>query len=197
MNLSKNQKYWAIGLGVGAIALVTLAIVYFLRKPSSKGAKYFSESDEWYQDANNKKIVNNLHPDAVPKFKDFLSRVEKELGYVALLTSGYRTWEEQEKLKAKDSRNASAGTSSHNYGFALDMNFKKDGKNVLRMATPTADWEKSGILNVAKDMGLLWGGTFTGYQDRVHFYYEPVSRDKMKELYLAGKKDEKGYIKLA
>ena len=197
MQLSKNQKYWAIGVGAGLVALITLAIVYFSKKVGDVKQKYFSESDEWYKSEKNKNIVNNLHPDAVPKFKEFLSRVEKELGYVALLTSGYRSWEEQAELKKRDSRNASAGTSSHNYGFALDMNFLKDGKNVLRMATPTSEWEKSGILNVAKDMGLSWGGTFTGYQDRVHFYFEPVSRSKMKELYLAGKRDAKGYINLS
>ena len=199
MQLTKNQKYWLIGIGIGSLALVTLVILYFSKKGkggSSYKMKYFSEDDKWYKYQDNKSIVEKLHPDAVPRFKDFLSRVEKELNYVAIATSGYRSWEEQTRLKAQNSKNASAGNSSHNYGFALDVNFMKDGVNVLMKATDTSKWQKSGILDVAKDMGLLWGGTFDGYPDRVHFYYDPISRAEMKERYLAGQKDDKGYINL-
>ncbi len=199
MGLTKNQKYWLIGIGIGSVALVTLIIIYFSKRGKGGGSykmKYFSEEDEWYKYKGNKEVVENLHPDAVPRFKDFLSKVEKELGYVAIATSGYRSWEEQKKLKAQDSRNASAGNSSHNYGFALDVNFMKDGVNVLKKATDTSKWQKSGILDLAKDMGFLWGGTFEGYPDRVHFYYEPISRNEMKERYLAGQKDSKGYVNL-
>ena len=153
MELTKNKKYWLIGIGLGSIALVTLAVIFFVsRRNKSYSMKYFSEDDEWYKYKGNKEVVENLHPDAVPKFKDFLSKVEQELGYVAIATSGYRSWDEQKKLKAEDSRNASAGSSSHNYGFALDVNFMKNGVNVLKKATDTTKWQQSGILDVAKDM---------------------------------------------
>ena len=48
MQLTKNQKYWLIGIGIGSLALVTLVILYFSKKGkggSSYKMKYFSEDD--------------------------------------------------------------------------------------------------------------------------------------------------------
>jgi hypothetical protein len=200
--MKRSTKIW---IGVGAGVLIAGVLVFAFRNPikrglkkTFKGYKWFDTGLKWYRDSKTRAIVENLHPKIVDDFKEFISRVEKELGLQVIATSGYRSWEKQAELHKQNPKNASAGNSSHNYGFALDLNvLDKNGNNILRMATPKSSWENSGIVRIAKDMGFKWGGDFRGYYDPVHFYKEPMSREQMKNLYLAGKKDSKGYIKIS
>lgn len=200
--MENKTKYWLIGLGAGAITLGVLTYLYSrelkgLAKSTFGGYKWFDDGLRWYQDQNTKNIVENLHPKARTKFKEFISRVEKETGLRIIATSGYRTWEHQARLKLENPSNASAGNSSHNYGFALDVNvMDSNGNIILRKASSDQEWEKSGIVKIAKSMGFKWGGDFSDYHDPIHFYLEPVSRTEMKNRYLAGKKDSRGYVNL-
>ena len=72
----------------------------------------------------------------------------------------------------------------------------KNNKPLLKKASSKAEWEKSGIIRVAKDMGFKWGGDFSSYHDPVHFYLDLVPIEELKNNYLAGKRDSKGYVKL-
>lgn len=198
MKLQKSTKI------IAGIALISIVLIVFQNpikkalKSSLGGYKWFDESLKWYRDEKTKNIVETLHPKIVNDFKEFISRVEKELGLQIIATSGYRTWKEQAALKAANSKNAAAGDSDHNYGFALDVNvLNKDGKNILRKATSKKKWEDSGIVKIAKKMGFKWGGDFQNYHDPVHFYKQPMSKSLMKKKYLAGDVDNKGYIKIA
>lgn len=200
--MDKKTKIWLISLGVGTVVLGTLAYLYRneLKKSIKNtlgGYKWFDDALAWYQDGKTRDIVETLHPKARRKFKEFISRVEKELGLRVIATSGYRTWEKQAELKKENDDNASAGDSSHNYGFALDINIlDANGKNILKKASSDSDWINSGVVGIAKEMGFKWGGDFASYHDPIHFYLEPLSRSEMKSRYLAGKKDNKGYIDL-
>jgi hypothetical protein len=200
--MDKKTKIWLIGLGAGTLVLGALVIAYNKEiksglKKTFGGQKWFDSALKWYRDNKTRDIVEKLHPSAVNRFKEFISRIEKELGLQMIATSGYRTWEHQARLKKENPKNASAGNSSHNYGFALDVNvLDANGKNILRKATSSQKWIDSGIVDIAKEMGFKWGGDFKGYHDPIHFYLEPVSRDEMKSRYLAGKKDTSGYIDL-
>jgi len=132
-------------------------IIYFRRKLASLLLKPEQEL-----------FIRNLNPDLQGKFRKFISSAEKE-GYAVLITSGYRSFSEQAKLKRENSNNASAGHSQHNYGAAIDINMEKDGK-VYSKATSRAKWEKTGIPQMAKKMGFVWGGSdFGNYHDPVHF----------------------------
>lgn len=194
--MDKKTKYWLAGLGAGVVVLGVLLYVYRKQvKDVLGGYKWFDDTLKWYRDAKTKKIVENLHPKARMKFKDFISRVEKELGYQIIATSGYRTWEHQAQLHKENSKNAKAGYSSHNYGFALDINvLDENGKTVLRKSSSDKSWNDSGIVRIAKDMGFKWGGDFKDYHDPIHFYLEPLDREEMRQRYLAGEKDTSGYI---
>jgi len=198
MGYKKSTK---IILGVALISIVLLVLQNPIKKAlksSLGGYKWFDESLKWYRDEKTKNIVETLHPKIVDEFKEFISRVEKELGLQIIATSGYRTWKEQAALNKTDSKNAEAGNSDHNYGFALDINvLNKDGKNILKKATSKKKWEDSGIVKMAKNMGFKWGGDFSNYHDPIHFYKQPISKGEMKREYLAGNIDNKGYIKIA
>jgi hypothetical protein len=188
-------------LGIAITSIVLLVFKNPIKKAlksSLGGEKWFDESLKWYRNEKTKNIVEALHPTVVDEFKEFISRVEKELGLQMIATSGYRTWKEQAALKKANSKNAAAGQSDHNYGFALDVNvLNKDGKNILKKATSDKKWEDSGIVKIAKNMGFKWGGDFASDHDPIHFYKQPMSKSLMKKKYLAGDVDNKGYIKIA
>jgi hypothetical protein len=106
----------------------------------------------------------------------------------------------QAQLHAENPQNAKAGYSAHNYGFAVDVNVidPKTNKVILKKSSSTADWEKSGVVKVAREMGLKWGGggAFGSYHDPVHFYIEPKGLKTMDMLAIKnqGKIDNQGYI---
>jgi D-alanyl-D-alanine carboxypeptidase len=200
--MENKTKYWLIGLGAGAVTLGVLAYLYRreikgMAKETLGGYKWFNDSLKWYRNQQSRDKIENMHPKARAKFKEFLSRVEKELGLQVLITSGYRTWEHQARLKKENPSNASAGNSSHNYGFALDVNvMDANGNIILRKASSTSQWKNSGIVDIAKQMGFKWGGDFSSYHDPIHFYLEPIARSEMKNRYLAGQKDASGYVNI-
>lgn len=143
--------YWVIaGIAISAILWVS-------RKPIIRGVL----------DANQEYYIGDLHPKAKESFRDFIRAVEKR-GYQVIVTSGYRSFSEQAKLKAQNSKNASPGNSYHNYGMALDINLVKDN-SWWRKSTPKDEWEKTGIPQLARRLGMKWGGDFTSYHDPVHF----------------------------
>lgn len=201
MVLSKKKKL-IIG---GMVTFTVLTLIFLYRdaikkiaKETLSGNKWFDETLSWYRDLKTKNIVNNLHPKYKDIIKEFFSRVEKELGLQIIATSGYRTFEQQERLYRENNQNAKAGFSSHNYGFAIDINVLKNGKTFLRKASSNDAWNNSGVVKIASDMGLKWGGggNFGSYHDPVHFYIEPNNL-KTKDMYAlktGGKVDEDGYV---
>ncbi len=117
---------------------------------------------------DNEKYIENLNPQAKATFVSFLNDISK-LGYAVVISSGYRASKEQAALKKQNSKNASAGFSTHEYGIALDINLVKDGK-WLNKNSPLEAWRKTGIVDLAKNKyKMRWGGDFKGYLDPIHF----------------------------
>jgi len=199
---SKNVNWLIAGgfvLAIGVVAVVYRSKLKSLAKESLGGYKWFNEGLAWYRDSQTKNIVNTLHPKFRDKVKEFFSRVEKDLGLQMYATSGLRTFEEQAALKKENSSNASPGLSGHNYGFSVDVNvIDKNGKIILKKASTSAEWEKSGVVKIAKDMGFKWGGAgqFGSYHDPVHFFIEPdgKSTQQLLALHNGGKVDGQGYV---
>ena len=208
--MAKNNEFiykyrYLIG---GGLALAVIGVVLYMNRAKVKqiakeelgGFKWFDESLKWYRNNKTKDIVDKLHPQYRDKVKEFFSRVEKELGLQMYATSGLRTFAEQAKLHKENPQNAKAGFSDHNYGFAVDVNVidPKTGKIILKKANSSADWEKSGVVKIAKDMGFKWGGggAFGGYHDPIHFYIDPkgMKSGELLALYNSGKVDNNGYI---
>lgn len=199
---SKNVHWLIIGGGVivvGLVIYINRNKVKSLAKDTFGGYKWFDESLAWYRDSQTKGVVEKLHPKFKDKVKEFFSKVEKDLGLQMYATSGLRTFQEQAVLKKENPSNASPGLSGHNYGFSVDVNvIDKNGKIILRKASTSADWEKSGVVKIAKDMGLKWGGggQFGSYHDPVHFFIEPdgKSTSQLLAIHNSGKVDGNGYV---
>lgn len=179
-------------IGVGVVSLIGVGAVLLI---SHKNKEVPTSLLDKLSDAQ-KKMVLATHPNARKKFAEFIVKVEKA-GYKVLMQSGYRDFHKQARLHAEDSRNARAGYSNHNYGYALDINIidPKTGDIILRKSSSKQKWIDSGIVKIAKDLGLDWGGDFKSYHDPIHFF---VPRDKttsqMKKLVEEGKVDKEGYV---
>ena len=91
--------------------------------------------------------------------------------YVITINAVFRPFSRSVELKAENPKNAAPGRSVHNYAAGVDFNvtdpkgrtFKKKERN---------PWIEQGIVSKAEAAGLMWGGTFSGYIDSVHFYVQ-------------------------
>lgn len=124
---------------------------------------------------HNQRLLNKiqtLNKEQYSIFEQFVQDIETQTEWGVLITSTYRTTAEQELLKQKDTRNASAGHSKHNFGKAIDINlYKKSslwGKWLIKSSSKKR-WESTGILKIANKYNLDWGGNFKSYYDPVHF----------------------------
>lgn len=117
---------------------------------------------------SNQEHIKSLNPQKVDLFTLFINRVKKELGWDVIIIMSYRSFLTQKLLHKANNKNSLPGLSAHNYGFAIDVNFIKD-KIQLKKNTSTSIWEESGIIKIAEECGLRWGGYFKNYSDRVHF----------------------------
>ena len=199
------EKKAKIAIGVGVVLLVGATVVIFRKdiaaalKRTFKGYTWFEDGLAWYRDSKNRAKVEALHPAYQDNIKEFFSWIEKNTPYNVIVTSGYRTFEHQAELYKENSKNAPAGKSNHNYGFAVDINLrhKKTGER-LKKASSKSKWLATGIPQQAKKMGIDWGGDFNSYHDPIHFYKANMpSTTQMYALHQAGKVDNKGYVKIA
>jgi hypothetical protein len=202
INPISNKNLWIVLLvGVSISVVVGLLITkkIILSGSSKDYSKYFNDKYKWYKDEKTRSVVNKLHPKYRGRIAEFFSKIEEELGYSAYATSGYRTFKEQEALHNQNSSNAKAGFSSHNFGYAIDINVKnKDGNIFLKKADSSKEWRDSGVVPLSEKLGLLWGGdgNFGSYHDPVHFYIKPngKSTEQLRALVNDGKVDKSGYV---
>ena len=139
--------------------------------------------------------IAKLHPSIRRQVTKFVQACCK-YGYVVRISSGLRTFAEQQTLYMKGRvypgdivTNAKPGYSYHNYGLAFDIVTKPNGK----------DWTYSPpakVVSLAKRYGFSWGGDWTGFKDKPHFQYSKIKVEKLLQLYKNGKKDADGYVSL-
>lgn len=161
-----NKKKW-IYISGGLLALTSASFVVYKGFPQV-----------WYNwfkvklwDSKTEDIINRLHPKIRGKTRAFIKASEKK-GYKLKITSGLRTFEEQDNLYAKGRTssgnivtNARAGSSYHNFGLAFD---------VVEIVNGSAIWDNPNwkeIGNLGKKYGFEWGGDWTGFVDKPHFQF--------------------------
>lgn len=118
--------------------------------------------------SKHKKYTNILHPDVDQDFEHLISEIQKK-GYKVVITSSYRDFKHQVRLKKQNKSNATPGHSPHNYGLAIDINIISPTGKWFKKATSKQQWMKTGIPQLAKSLGFRWGGDFKSYHDPVHF----------------------------
>jgi hypothetical protein len=122
------------------------------------------------------KKIQTLHPVAQDTFRQFIYNIEHQTPFKVQITSAYRSFAEQERIKKENAamvppRPASnPGSSYHNYGLGLDIavySTKVDGL-YYSFNKSVSEWKQTGIIAIADKLGLRWGGTFND-PDQVHF----------------------------
>lgn len=115
--------------------------------------------------------IELLEPETREMCKKLVAACEAA-GFPIVVVQTLRTWEEQAALYAKGrSRpgaivtNAKPGYSAHNFGRAFDVAFRKGQKGV----SWSGPWSK--VAQVARGLGLAWGGDWKSFQDKPHFEY--------------------------
>ena len=101
-------------------------------------------------------------------FEALFQEIERQTPYRVLVTSGYRSHEEQVRLKKQNSKNATPGRSPHQFRRAMDINLISV-RGLIRKADSKARWESTGVPQLAKERGFKWGGDYKYYHDPVHF----------------------------
>lgn len=135
--------------------------------------------------------IKTLHPKVRPIFLRFINRVESELKIQLRVTSALRTFKEQNKLYAQGRITpgpivtyAKAGRSYHNYGLAADVVEIKNGKALWNNPA----WDD--IANIAKELGMEWGGDWFMNPDRPHFYLSMgLTTKELRNLYTEGPRE--------
>lgn len=120
-------------------------------------------------------LLSQLNTSSVvqDRFRNFFTEINTNYpGHKLLINSIYRSFGKQAQLKRDNSKNASAGTSVHNYGAGIDFNLVTPSGKVLKKAGPKGDWVGVEITDLATKNGLKWGGNFSNYVDCIHFYVD-------------------------
>mgnify|MGYP000873334782 CR=1 FL=1 len=118
--------------------------------------------DTWDVETNNR--IKKLDPRIRCHAKNFINRVEIELGYKFRISDGYRDFKHQAGLTT--AIKAPPGKSYHNYGLAIDIvqitnNGKSDSYKLLENPN-------NKIAKIGKEIGFEWGGHWKT-RDLPHF----------------------------
>ena len=118
-------------------------------------------------DERSEKAIATLHPKVQPVARA-LVKAAAQGGITIKITSGTRTYAEQNALFAKGNvTKARGGFSNHNFGLAFDVTIF-DGNAPV--------WESpkyKAIGQLGKSLGLEWGGDWQSFVDEPHFQMEP------------------------
>lgn len=199
MKLNIKPLEWIIG---GSVAIITYLVVhkFISSNLSSINDVHLTKADlEPLTDKDSEREIQRLHPKFRNIARALINRTKNNLGLDMFVTSGLRSYEEQVKLHKQNSNNAKPGFSSHNFGFAFDVNVRdKKGNLKLKKSSSSKEWKDTGVIKIANDLGLSWGGdgAFGSYHDPVHFYISPKgkSTSDLRAMYNANKIDSKGYV---
>lgn len=143
------------------------------------------------------KRIDQLHPKLRDKAREFINKAE-QAGIKLRVTSGLRTWDEQQKLYDQGRTapgaivtNAKPGQSYHNFGLAIDVVPIVNGKADFN----TPYWNKIG--EIGKSIGFVWGGDFNSIKDKPHFEMNfGGNLAQFRNLYTSGNTTD-GYINIA
>jgi peptidoglycan L-alanyl-D-glutamate endopeptidase CwlK len=193
--LYKNK--FIIGGGI-ALSIIGIAI-YLTKKKLNKLEPTTMDNQNKVWDSVSERNIEKLHPKVRDKAREFINKVEKDLGIKIRATSTLRTYDEQNKLYAQGRTtkggivtNAKGGQSNHNFGTALDVVPIVNGQPDWKTTADT--WSKIAI--IGKGLGFQWGGDWKGLVDKPHFEMQfGNTLAQLRQKYESGQRDG-DYVKL-
>ena len=138
-------------------------------------------------DSHTNRRIGGIHPAIQANATSFINRAESELGIKLRVTSGMRSYSEQDELYQQGRTtpggkvtNARGGYSYHNFGLAIDV----VEITAAGQANWDCDWNAIGALG--QSMGWEWGGNWTSIVDKPHFQMAfGLSTSQLRAMYNA------------
>jgi hypothetical protein len=119
--------------------------------------------------------IRQLDPRIQQPAINFINKADSDLGVKLLVTDGYRSIEEQNKIYNSGVRPAApGGLSYHNYGRAVDVAVVENGK--VTYVNPISEE----VAKIGEAEGFMWGGRWNT-PDYPHF--EMSFGQSVQELY--------------
>lgn len=179
LNILRVNPNWSVGQGWAANqpvhhTLDELWIVYSLSLKKYTKTDTPSDLDNLLAATNvlsaaNQAHINQLRPEVQQSFTNLINAIQQQTGWIVNITDSYRSYASQVYEQSQNSKNATPGTSTHGYGLAIDLNLTKNGVTLVK-ASLNSDWQATGAIIIANNMGFAWGGNaFPTYYDPVHF----------------------------
>ncbi len=163
------KKKW-LGSSISTLVLVFVVVVLYLQ--------YLVQPDKDPEINPNAPMPDRLHPIVEEKTNQLQQRAA-EKGIVIVITDGFRSSEDQDKLYEKGRSTegtivtyARGGESYHNFGLAVDFAIKIPSGDVIWDMTydgngnSIPDWTE--VVSLAKDLGFEWGGDWVRFKDYPH-----------------------------
>ena len=123
-------------------------------------------------------VLSSLQPDFRPYVKNFLYKCWTQRGIKIRLNSGYRDSTDQQRVRAQweaNGRNGpepTPGLSYHSLGMAIDFNPTptqgSSANSMIMSSDPAQIWLDSGVVAIAEECGMYWGGRFRTNYDPIH-----------------------------
>jgi peptidoglycan L-alanyl-D-glutamate endopeptidase CwlK len=134
-------------------------------------------------DSRSEKNIATLHPRVRPFARALIEKAAGK-GIIIKVTSGTRSFAEQDKLFAQRPKvtNARGGFSNHNFGIAIDITIFKGSTDPEQAKTPVFESPLYKVIGaLGTDLGLEWGGNWKTIVDEPHFQLRPGWAKDMKE----------------
>jgi peptidoglycan L-alanyl-D-glutamate endopeptidase CwlK len=127
-------------------------------------------------DARSEKNIATLHPKVQPYARALIQKAASK-GWKFVITSGLRTYAEQDALfnQRPQVTKARGGYSNHNFGLAFDVTLFSAGEPVWHSSLYDA------LVVIATELGLEWGGSWKSFKDKPHYQLRPAWAAGMSE----------------
>lgn len=133
---------------------------------------------EFREELKQRPMPSGLHP-AIEEKRDELIQQASAAGIEIIITDGFRSREEQDKLHSQGRSTAGSvvtqvqgGGSYHNYGLAIDFALRDSNGGVIwdierdANGNGRSDWFE--VAAIGKDLGFKWGGDWRRFKDYPH-----------------------------
>jgi peptidoglycan L-alanyl-D-glutamate endopeptidase CwlK len=134
-------------------------------------------------DSRSEANIATLHPRMRPFARALIEKAAGQ-GIIIKVTSGTRSFAEQDKLFAQRPivTKARGGFSNHNFGIAIDITIFKGSTDPESAKTPVFESPLYKVIgSMGTDLGLEWGGNWKTIVDEPHFQLRPGWAKGMKE----------------
>jgi peptidoglycan L-alanyl-D-glutamate endopeptidase CwlK len=134
-------------------------------------------------DSRSEGNIATLHPRVRPFARALIEKAAIH-EIIIKVTSGTRSFAEQDKLFAQRPKvtNARGGFSNHNFGIAIDITIFKGSTDPEQAKTPVFESPLYKVIGaLGTDLGLEWGGNWKTIVDEPHFQLRPGWAKGMKE----------------